>query len=245
MDESKSKIIVSGQGEEKIKLSESLEKKRTFVYDSSLVPMTISDDRLDHLDSRMVSKKFYNNFNFSKLPQSLNKMNISLGITSANSKEGKTLVASNMAVSLAKAYRQKTVLVDLNFKNPNLHKVFGAQLQPGLAEAMQNRMLRVTPTMVDDLFLLSAGDCKQYEPGIKDTMALREILYTLKSEFDFIIVDMAAVFPFEEFPVHFINEIDGLITVVDAQNTRQEHLDKIYKHVDEKRFIGYIFNRVK
>lgn len=218
--------------------------KLTFFSDTSLVPIHITDERLDFVDQRVVAPKYYNNFNFSKLSKRYNELNVTLGITSANKGEGKTLVASNMGVSLAQAYRQRTVLVDLNFKNPQLHTVFGAPQGPGLVEAMETRMLRVNPTMIDDLFLLTAGECMSYKPGIKDTLALREILFTLKHEFDFIIVDMGAVFPFEEFPVHFINEVDGLITVVDAQNTRKEHLQKIFKHVDENRFVGYIFNRM-
>lgn len=248
MEEPKSKISSSNnQDQEELEFIEEIlneSNKPSFIFDPSLVPVTISKERLDYVDQRVIAPKYYNNFNFSKLSKRYNELNVTLGITSANKGEGKTLVASNMAVSLAQAYRQRTVIVDLNFKNPQLHKVFGGSLAPGLVEAMESRMLRVNPTMVDDLFLLSAGECISYRPGIKDTLALREILYTLKNEFDFIIVDMSSIFPVDEFPVHFVNEMDGLINVVDTQNTRQEDLRKIYKHVDEKRFVGYIFNKI-
>lgn len=244
MEESKSKKMLSKNDNKQLDLEKnSKEDSPTFWPDSTMVPMTISDDQLDYIDSDIVSKQFYNNFNFSKLSERFKDLNVAVGITSANKGEGKTLVASNMAVSLAQAYRQKTVLVDLNFQDPQLHKIFGARINPGMVEAMQTRMLRVRQTKIDDLYLLSAGKCSHYTPGIKDTLALREILYTLKSRFDFIIVDMSSVFPIEDFPIHFLNEVDGLLTVVDAQNTRQEHLQKIYKHIDENRFVGYIFNR--
>ncbi len=215
--------------------------KPAFVHNPSLVPMVISDGKLNEIDTTVVSRKFYNKFNFSKL--SARNGNLALGITSANKQEGKTLVAANMAVSLARAYRQRTVLVDLNFGNPQLHKIFGAGLKPGLAEAMRKRMMRVIPTLVDDLYLLPAGDILHYSPGIEDTITLREILYTLKNEFDFIIADMSSIFPIGEFPLHFVNEVDGLINVIDAKNTKKDELEKIYKHIDERRFIGYVFNR--
>lgn len=215
--------------------------KPAFVHNPSLVPMVISDGQLKDIDSSVVNKQFYNKFNFSKL--TARNGNLALGITSANRQEGKTLVASNMAVSLARAYRQRTVLVDLNFHDPQLHKIFGARLKPGLVEAMRKRMMRVIPTLVEDLFLLPAGDILHYSPGIKDTIALREILYTLKNEFDFIIADMSSIFPVGDFPLHFVNEVDGLINVIDANNTKKDELEKIYKHIDERRFIGYVFNR--
>jgi Mrp family chromosome partitioning ATPase len=248
MDRSKPNITPPKAEENKLEVIEDIlgkpSKKPSFSYDTSSLPIAISDRHLDYLDNHTIAPKYYNNFNFAKLSKKFSDLNIVLGITSANKGEGKTLVASNMAFSLAKAYQQRTVLVDMNFKNPKLHEVFGAKISPGLAEAMESKMLRVHPTRVENLFLLSAGECNAYQPGIKDTLALREILYTLKCEFDFIIVDMGAVFPFEEFPVHFVNEMDGLITVVDTQNTRQEDLSKIYKHIDEERFVGYIFNKV-
>ncbi len=232
--------------QEEIELSEEVKKglkKPSFLTDTRSVPVALSDKRLNYIDQQVVAPRYYNKFNFSRLSKRYKELNVSLGITSANKGEGKTLVACNMAVSLAQGYRQRTVLVDLNFENPQLHNVFGAPLGPGLTEAMEKRMLRIFPTAVDDLFLLTAG-LNSYTPGIKDTLALREIFYTLKTEYDFVIADMSSIFPFKEFPIHFINEIDGLITVVDTQNTRQEHLKKIHKYIDENRFVGYIFNKV-
>lgn len=213
------------------------------VRDASLLPLVIREEALRKIDPKIVSEKFYNSFNFSKLPVKNGQDKLIIGITSPNKGEGKTVAASNMAVSLATAYRQRTVIVDMNFQNPMLHKVFGGDLVPGLADAMCHRKLNVVPTKADDLFLLSAGDVKSYKPGIKDTLVLREILHTLKKEFDCIIIDMGAVFPVENFPAHFINEIDGLIAVIDNSKTRKDHLQKMYKHLNEYRVIGHIFNR--
>lgn len=242
MEEPKQENKLSKKNEHRKNENESTAvHKPAFVHNPSLVPMVISDGQLKDIDSSVVNKQYYNKFNFSKL--TARNGNLALGITSANRQEGKTLVASNMAVSLARAYRQRTVLVDLNFRDPQLHKVFGARLKPGLVEAMRKRMMRVIPTLVEDLFLLPAGDILHYSPGIQDTIALREILYTLKNEFDFIIADMSSIFPVGDFPLHFVNEVDGLINVIDANNTKKDELEKIYKHIDERRFIGYVFNR--
>lgn len=244
MEENNSKIILSKKEKMKVGEESPIIEGSSF-FDTSLVPMNIIDEQTDFIDSQIVNRKYYNNFNFSKLTTKYGNVNLALGITSANKQEGKTLVASNMAVSLARAYRQRTILVDLNFQNPQLHKIFGTRLRPGLIEAMQNRSLQVSPTLIDDLYLLAAGDNAHYSPDIKDTIALREIFFTLKNEFDFVVVDMGSIFPIEDFPVHFFNEVDGLITVIDAQNTKKEHLKSMYKHIDEKHFIGYIFNRLK
>lgn len=243
MEERKKNVLISKHKNGQQKKQSPDIYKPVFVGDSALVQLSISKQQLSTVDGRIVQEKFYNKFNFSKLANRHSGIKLALGITSAGKGEGKTLVASNMAVSLARAYRQRTVLVDLNFKNPTLHKVFGARIKPGMVEAMQHNKLCVNPTQVQNLYLLTAGNIYGYRPGIQDTIALREILYTLKNEFDFIIVDMNSVFPIVDFPIHFINEVDGLLTVIDARNTKKKQLENIYKHIDERRFMGYVFNK--
>lgn len=211
---------------------------------STTLPMTISDIVLKDYNVNTISMKYTNSFNFNKLASIYGNLNMSIGITSANKQEGKTLVASNMAVSLASGYHQTTVLVDLNFKNPELHKIFNAPLGPGVVDAMDSRIIHVNPTCFENLFLMTAGDSAEFFPGIKQTLVLREILYTLKGEFDSVILDMSSVLPISEFPVHFANEIDGLISVVDTKQTKKGELNKVYRHIDERRFVGHIFNRV-
>jgi non-specific protein-tyrosine kinase len=218
---------------------------RSFTPEVSKVPISITKQISDYVDPKVINQRFYNKFNFSKLSEEYHKPNISLGVTSTDKGAGKTLVASNMAVSLVKAYQQRTVLVDLNFRKPTLHSVFGAPQKPGLAEALKKRIIQLNSTAIDDLYLLSAGDCSKYSLDIKDTIALREILFTLKYNFDFVIVDMSSVFPVENFPIHFINELDGLLAVIDTQNTRKEDLKKVFKHIDKERFVGYIFNKIQ
>lgn len=211
----------------------------------SILPMVISDRVLEDYDTKIISQKYTNSFNFSKLASVSGNLNMSIGITSANRREGKTLVASNMAVSLASAYQRSTILVDLNFKNPELHKIFNAPLGPGVVEAITLKTVHVRPTAVENLYLMTAGESSKFKPGIQQTLLLRELLSTLKREFNTVIVDMSSLLPISESSVHFINEIDGLITVVDTKQTKKESLKKVFNHIDEKQFVGYIFNRVK
>lgn len=57
-----------------------------------------------------------------------------LGVTSPGHGEGKTLTAVNLAVSLAMETSQTVLLVDANLRNPSIHKVFGLNDCPGLAD---------------------------------------------------------------------------------------------------------------
>ncbi|MEX2351381.1 MAG: CpsD/CapB family tyrosine-protein kinase [Balneolaceae bacterium] len=209
---------------------------------SELLPVHVSTESLTTIDHKTVALKYYNSFNFSKLASTF-KDKMTIGITSANRNDGKTLVAANMAVSLAGGYKQKTLIIDMNFRHPKLHKVFGTDLYPGMAEVLEYKKVRVVPTSVNNLYLMTAGDSK-LTPGIEQTLLLRQILYSLRNEFDFVIIDMGSIYPIEDFPIYFINEIDGLIGVIDSRKTKKEDFKRIFKHLDESQFIAYVFNRV-
>lgn len=210
---------------------------------SDLIPVHITKESLTTLDRKTVALKYYNSFNFSKLAATFDNTKMTIGITSANRNDGKTLVAANMAVSLASGYKQKTVLIDMNFKHPKLHKIFGTEQCPGMAEAIAHKKVRVVPTSVENLYLMTAGDSR-LTPGIEQTLLLRQILSALRNKFDFVIIDMGSIYPIEDFPIHFINEIDGLIGVIDSSKTKKGDLKRIFKQLDESQFIAYVFNRV-
>jgi Mrp family chromosome partitioning ATPase len=212
--------------------------------ESSLLPVHISTTAVTKLDRKTIDAKYYNSFNFSKLASVFGNSKMTIGVTSANKNDGKTLVAANMGVSLASGYKQKTLLIDMNFTRPSLHKVFGTKLSPGIAEAIYFQKIRVIPTTINNLYLMTAGDCKTLTPGIEHTLVVRQILFALKNHFDFVIIDMSSILPINDFPIHFINEIDGLISVIDSKKTKKGEFKKIFKHLDETQFIGYVFNRV-
>lgn len=213
--------------------------------DNTYMPVVIDQKRSEYVDEKVVHQKYYNNFNYSKLPQEYKKLNLTLGITSARSGEGKTHVAANLATSFAVGYKKSTVLVDLNFKNPSVHKIFDIDPKPGLTEAVKNNEIRLVHSSFDQLYLLPIGDTDIYSLGLKDIIAVRNLIYTLEEQFDFVVVDMSPILPITDFPVLFANEVDGLLTVVDVTKTKKSDVNEIFRHVSESQIAGFIFNRME
>jgi capsular exopolysaccharide synthesis family protein len=119
-------------------------------------------------------------------------------VTSAVSGEGKTTVASNLAVSLARAGR-RTLLIDCDLRRPALHQLFEQTLQPGFSEVLLGEVDlpdAVRPTTTDDhLWLLPAG---QWDREVIQELArdnLTALLERLRDEFDFVVVDSHPVLP--------------------------------------------------
>jgi len=206
--------------------------------------IVVSPTQGNFIDDKVIQKKFYNSFNYSMFPDE-QKYDMTIGVTSSKKGEGKTLIAANLAVSLALANQKKTVLVDLDFKNPDLHKIFGTDLKPGLIESMKNGSVYLTQTKIDQLYLLSAGNNDEMSIDLDNILSIRKILDSLKSEFEIIILDMTSIYPVEDFPAVFVNEIDGLLVVIDTKKTKFDDVDRVFKHITRDQTMGFVFNRVK
>jgi capsular exopolysaccharide synthesis family protein len=113
------------------------------------------------------------------------------GVTSPEQGDGKSLVASNLALAFAEAgYR--TLLIDADTRRGALHEVFGAQRRPGLIEVLSGEVPRAEvmhATSQERLSLLPCGGRRTTNPELIASSALPRLLSDLVREFSVIIVD--------------------------------------------------------
>ena len=113
------------------------------------------------------------------------------GVTSPEQGDGKSLVASNLALAFAEAgYR--TLLIDADTRRGTLHEVFGAQRRPGLIEVLSGEVTRAEvlhATSQERLSLLPCGGRRTTNPELIASSALPRLLGELVREYSVIIVD--------------------------------------------------------
>jgi succinoglycan biosynthesis transport protein ExoP len=120
-----------------------------------------------------------------------------LMVTSAYGGEGKTMLSSHLAVSLASTgYR--TLLIDGDLRRPTMHKVFNLPSTPGLSEVLRQEIdidQVIRPGPVDGLALLTAGSCKNQPGQLLSQASIGPLLETFRQQYDYIILDSAPVLP--------------------------------------------------
>lgn len=118
-------------------------------------------------------------------------------VTSAVEGEGKTTLASNLALSLARVGK-KTLLLDCDLRGPAVHQLFEHQLQPGFSEALLGEVPlndAVRATGDPNLWILPAGCWDREVIQELAKSGLEHLFERLKEEFDFVVVDSHPVLP--------------------------------------------------
>lgn len=93
-------------------------------------------------------------------------------VTSANPNEGKTFIATNLALSMASEHDVHVLLVDADVANPSIPRVLGFEAERGLIDVVSDSSLDLADVMIrtniENLVLLPAGKPR---PGASELLA--------------------------------------------------------------------------
>jgi len=116
-------------------------------------------------------------------------------ISSAGAGEGKSLVASNLALAFADA-GHRTLLIDGDVRRGGLHATFDVPQRPGLTEYLQGKaplaqVVRPVASTSGSLAVLPRGTAIRRGPELLASQAFTRLVAELRPAYDAIIVDSA------------------------------------------------------
>jgi len=112
-------------------------------------------------------------------------------VTSAVPKEGKSLIASQLARSMAESGKT-VILVDANMRRPVQHLLFKTGEQGGLADVLANRITlddALFPSDIAGLSILAAGEVDQNPTVLLSQPTLATLIDSLRFKAEAIIID--------------------------------------------------------
>jgi capsular exopolysaccharide synthesis family protein len=142
-------------------------------------------------------------------------------ITSAHRGEGKSTVASHLALTVARFRGKKSLIVDADLRRPKLHEIFDVPKEPGLVECLEgglDPLDAVVDTPVENLKVIPAGRAIGSPAHLFEGDVLSEIFEKIKFYYDIVIVDSAPVIPVSD-PMLIASEVDGVLLVLLAGMT--------------------------
>lgn len=119
-----------------------------------------------------------------------------LAVTSASSHEGKTSVASQLAISISHATKEKTLLVDGDMRSPDVHRVFGIHTEPGLEDVLSGDCEldeAIVTQWSENLHILPAGKLGVNPHRLLANGTARRLFAELTQRYRYVIVDTPPV----------------------------------------------------
>jgi len=117
-------------------------------------------------------------------------------ITSAVPGDGKTFTSTNFAATLAQQ-DFRTLLIDADLRKPSVSKLlFNDNLKPGLSEVLLGTATKeqaIVATKIEKLWVMPAGGIAPNPSELLAQPRFRELLDTLKGEYDRIVIDSSPV----------------------------------------------------
>ena len=179
-------------------------------------------------------------------------------ITSSMPGEGKTWIASNLAITFAQAGK-KVVLIDADLRKGRLHKMFQTDSIPGLSNYLSgfdeyeikgiskdDIFKYVKETEIGNLYIIPAGNLPPNPSELLTSELTKVMLEKLKDVFDIIILDGT--------PCSLVSDsiilsriVDNTLIIASQKATKKDGLLKTKKAIENVggKIAGVVLNKVQ
>jgi capsular exopolysaccharide synthesis family protein len=147
-------------------------------------------------------------------------------ISSLSPSEGKTTVASNMAIAFAGA-AGRTLLIDADRRRARLHRVFGVSNEKGLTELLQNGHDPIDlndyihDTAIPNLHLLPSGEGAQQTSDLLYSNRLVDLVEQFRQDYEVVLIDTPPLMHLPD--ARILGRVsDGVVLVLRAGRVRYE-----------------------
>ena len=169
-------------------------------------------------------------------------------VTSSMSEEGKTVVAANLAVSIAYTGK-KVLIIDCDLRKPTLHKKLGIYNFKGLTNVLIGEI--AFEEVIDKhndiptLDILTSGPIPPNPSELLGSMKMEEFLSNLKNEYDIIILDSPPVGIVTDAAI-LSTKTEGVLLVVNSGKTETDAVKRSKELLENvnANIIGVVLNKV-
>ncbi len=164
-------------------------------------------------------------------------------ITSTIPQEGKSTVAANLACTLARRKKQKTLLLEGDLRRPTVAAQFGLGKIPGLCEwlAGQTEGINIYRLESLGLWVLPAGAAPQNPLELMQSGRLSPLMEQLEAWFDWIVIDSPPVLPLADASI-WSRLSDGILLVTRNGTTEKKQLQRGLEALEKSKLLGALVN---
>ena len=170
-------------------------------------------------------------------------------VTSTSHGEGKSFVASNLAVAIASSIDEHVLLVDCDLHKPTVHSMFGLENNKGLSTYLtQGESLSslMTKTFLQKLTVLTGGPPPANPSELISSEQMRQLINEVEARYDdrFILLDAPPPLITSETNA-LAKHVEGVLVVVKHGYTQKDQLQNIIDIYGREKILGVVYNFAK
>jgi capsular exopolysaccharide synthesis family protein len=168
-------------------------------------------------------------------------------VTSSIPGEGKTMLATNTAITMAQS-GYKTLLVDADMRHPELHKSLQVIASRGLSNVLvgdAEPQEVISPTQIENLDLLPCGPIPPNPAELLGSQMLKTFLGKVEQKYDKIVFDSPPVISVTD-PLVLATFVDGVLMVIQAGKCAKPLVLRSKEQLEavKARIVGAVLNDV-
>jgi capsular exopolysaccharide synthesis family protein len=173
--------------------------------------------------------------------------------------EGKTFVAANLAMSMARNSVNNILLIDGDLRRPTLHDLLGAPNTPGLSDYLEGTVglidvmqrYRSSETaedaganIISNLTFIPSGKSSDNSSELVANHRIEELIATVSPHFNWIVIDSPPVLAVTD-AVDLARAADAILLVAREASTRYDVAQRTQAAFSNSRILGFVLNAVK
>ncbi len=180
-------------------------------------------------------------------------------IASGMPSEGKSFVAANLAMSLARNSVNNILLIDGDLRRPTLHNLLGASNVPGLSDYLQGtadlidimQRYRSPETtedagvdIISNLTFIPSGKSSDNSSELVANHRIEELIASASPHFNWILIDSPPVLAVTD-AVDLARAADAVLLVARGASTPYDVAQRTQAAFSSSRILGFVLNAVK
>lgn len=166
--------------------------------------------------------------------------------TSTKQDEGKSTIVANVAYAFSKLENKKVLLMDLDLRNPSVHKMFSESNTFGIMEYLREEapLYRCLNKIENNFYILPSGMIPPNPSEVLSSKKMMFFLQSIREHFDYIFIDAPPTTPVSDASI-ICKYVDGAVYVIEYNEIDISYanvgIDNLKKA--EVNIIGAILNK--